>query len=191
MLRSVRPIPSGVPQPFSFGCQCILAAADHSFCGAPQTAKHAPAKGATKDEFIHLFEKVKAKVEEARRKNPELFKVAPKYSFDMGSWHHVQAGELGLSERDMIKAPPLAPDFQKVVEHQHKAVKCSFKRKFNDDPRLQEGSPATVRAFKRVARKAVQQKKVELDARSLPATYKSILARKGNYAAGPRRSHKR
>lgn len=163
----------------SFGCQCVLAAADHSLHGAPQTVKGKPARGPTKDEFKYLFGLIKQQVE----KNKQQLTQQPMYAFDKATFHSLSAAELGLQPHQVLKAPALSPDIQKVVEHQQRTLKYGFRRAFNDDSDLAPG-PKAIRALRTIAKKKITKKKVEADVKTLSGTLRDIKRRRGG-PAGP------
>ena len=158
----------------------------HSLAGAPQTVDGRPAQGFTKDEFKALFKKIKDKVDAKLKKNPKLFKVQPHYKIDMASWQHFTPEELGIKKSLLLRSPPVGAELQKPVEHQISGAKRRFKRAYNDDPTIQEGSPEAVALFKREAKK-INQKKVQSDVRSLKRTYQNVKSKKGGYANPPNR----
>lgn len=174
-------MPTGVRLPLSHGCQLVLAALDQSFIAALQTVGGTPAKSFTKDEFCKLFKDIKAKVDAALKKNPGLFKVQPHYQFDMASWHRVPPEQLGIKKSQLIVSPPVGAELQKPVEHQIGGSKRRFKRRYNDDRSLKEGTAATVQAFREEAAKA-KKTKISKDVKSLKKTYKQVIERKGGYA---------
>lgn len=141
--------------------------------------------GMTKDEFKHLFTKIRAKVERMLRDDPDLLPGPLRYAIDQGTFHNFTAAELGLKQGQLIKAPAMASELMKVVEHQQRGVKARAKRKINDDPTLTAG-PRAIKAVKTAAQ-MIKKEKVGRDAASLLPTYQDVITRKGDYASPPNR----
>ena len=108
---------------------------------------------------------------------------SPIYAFDKASFHHVTAVDLGLRPNQVLQAPALSPDIQKVVEHQQRSAKSGFRREYNDDPALAPG-PKAIETLRRVAQIKITKKKVAADVKSLPDTLRDIKRRRGG-PAGP------
>ena len=146
-----------------------------------QTLDNKASKAMTADEFVELLKIVRARAEEIYATCPKAFGRKLRYSFD-GASYHVAALQFNcLAEGSLHRPPARSPDLHKVPEACIRRVKAAFRREFTRDLRVRTPEQA-LRLLQEIAKKKLKPVYVRNLIRSLPKTFASVVANKGNWA---------
>lgn len=103
------------------------------------------------------------------------------YAFDRARWHQAALPDLPIEGNQLFEIPPNSPDFNRVVEHMHHAVKERFHEIYSRDDTITEPKDAAM-ALLKAAYSVVTPQGVGKDVEMLPKVYASVISNEGGWA---------
>lgn len=138
-----------------------------------------PAQTLCASEFEHLMEQLQAEVEDARAADPEAFPLGYAiYSLDNAKPHRRFQRNTPADRLNVI--PAYSPDIHKVVEHPLNPFNDRWYTAFTLDRKCTTATAAMALAADVLHQTKPESIKKDLD--TLPATLRSIIANKGDWA---------
>lgn len=155
--------------------------------GGKQGGKRASAPTAEefRDVMVHsILPAIEAKVAPLVRGKPLL-------SYNNATIH-TKAGPMlqaagAFTRCERVAAPAQSPDLQKVVEHTHGRIQQRWQRELRGDGQKVLSMPKYISRLRKIFEEVATPAMVEADVRSLPATYKAVIAAKGDW---PEKEHR-
>lgn len=114
-------------------------------------------------------------------KQPDEFGHKLRFSWDSASAHKSAEPDLSILPEQILKPPAHSPDLQRAVEVPHSWIHKEFNKRLCEDGRVHTVK-AAIDLLKRVASDVVTQNKIKKLVKGLPNTYKSVIAKGGDWA---------
>ncbi len=133
-------------------------------------------------EFEHLMKKLKQHMDKPEMK--QLLGRGEKwlYSWDNDKVHQgAKLENIGMQQEERFELPELSSDMHKVVEHVHAWLQARMQQWLEDKDEekltVDECSAELVRLFEQ----ELKHESIQKDVKSLKATYKAVIDRRGGY----------
>jgi uncharacterized protein YydD (DUF2326 family) len=147
-----------------------------------QTKGGQPAKGITSMEFEHIMKKLKQHMEE-----PQMKQLLPRgerwlYSWDNDKVHQgAKLENMCMEQEERFELPELSSDMHKVVEHVHAWLQARMQQWLEDKDEEKLTVEQCTAELVRLFEQELQQESIKKDVKSLKATYKAVIERRGGY----------
>lgn len=151
-----------------------------------QTKKKEDARGFTAMEATDRLTAVIKDARAAYRKHPDRFGFHLRFSWDAASAHNSAEADLPILAEQLLKPPAHSPDLQRCIEIPHSWVRKEFNQRLCADRGIKTVR-AGIRLLKKVVKGMVTKTKVRKLVKGMPDTYRSIVAKKGDWADERRR----
>lgn len=151
-----------------------------------QTKKNEVARGYTAMEATDRLTAVIKDARAAYRKHPDRFAFHLRFSWDGASAHNSAEADLPILAEQLLKPPAHSPDLQRCIEIPHSWVKTEFNQRLCADRRIKSVKDG-IKLLHSVVKKAVTKPKVRNLVKGMRETYRSIVAKKGDWADKRRR----
>jgi hypothetical protein len=133
-------------------------------------------------EFEHMMKELKQHME-----SPDVKKLLRRgerwrYSWDNDKVHQgADIAKMGIEQEERFELPELSSDMHKVVEHVHAWLQARMwvwlEEKDEEKLTVQQCMAELIRLFEQ----ELQLKSIQDDVKSLKATYKAVIERRGGY----------